>query len=279
MAPQQTTTTYEEEPAEMTVGIIGGSSLFHSKRFSGMDQVTVPTEYGPVLAYKGRWGTSSTDIVFIQRHHADGDKPSEYKQPRNINYHAIVTALKELNCDCIIGVYSVGSMTTTIPIGSMAIPNDYFNPFDIINISSHYEAHIVPCISEPLRKYFLEVLRAEGLNPHDGGVYVQTAGPRFETKAEIRFFAQFGELVGMTGCHEAGLANELQVPFAMVSIVDNMAHGIGEQLTLEQFKIAQKANCATMERSVVKILDNISRTVLEEDLLGDDDDKAAAESC
>ncbi|OQR92914.1 hypothetical protein ACHHYP_03091 [Achlya hypogyna] len=264
MAPQQQIEA-DVAPAELTVGIIGGSSLFHSQRFSGMDKVMVKTEFGNVLVYKGRWGTTTTDIVFVQRHHADGDNPTEYKQPRNINYHAIVTALKDQGCDCIIGVYSVGSMTTTIPIGSMAIPDDYFNPFDIINISAQYEAHIVPCISAPLRHFFLDVLRAEHLNPHDGGVYVQTAGPRFETKAEIRFFAQFGELVGMTGCHEAGLANELQVPFAMVSIVDNMAHGIGEQLTLEQFKIAQKANCATMELSVIKILDKITRVVLEED--------------
>ncbi|OQS00309.1 hypothetical protein THRCLA_06032 [Thraustotheca clavata] len=232
--------------ASVTVGIIGGSSLFHSKRFSSMESFVVKTDHGNVLCYKGRWN-EKTQVVFIQRHHADGDNPKEYKQPRNINYHAILSALKQQECDCIIGVYSVGSMTTDIPIGSMAIPDDYFNPFDIINISAHYEAHIVPCISAPLRQYFLDTLRTENLNPYDGGVYVQTAGPRFETKAEIRFFSQFGQLVGMTGSHEAGLANELQIPFAMVSIVDNMAHGIGEQLSLEQFKLAQKENCLEKE--------------------------------
>ena len=31
------------------------------------------------------------------------------------------------------------------------------------------------------------------------GVYVQANGPRFETKAEVRFLAQLGDIIGMTG--------------------------------------------------------------------------------
>ncbi len=38
----------------------------------------------------------------------------------------------------------------------------------------------------------------------------------------------------MTGAHEAGLANELKLPFGMICIVDNMAHGVGHELTVRQ---------------------------------------------
>jgi len=36
----------------------------------------------------------------------------------------------------------------------------------------------------------------------------------------------------MTGAHEAELLNEKAIPFGMITIVDNLAHGIGEQLTV-----------------------------------------------
>lgn len=72
------------------------------------------------------------------------------------------------------------------------VPEDYFNPFDILHMSRHYDAHVVPDVTAELRDEIVKILDAGAFDPHDGGVYVQTAGPRFETKAEVRFFAQFG---------------------------------------------------------------------------------------
>jgi AcrR family transcriptional regulator len=44
---------------------------------------------------------------------------------------------------------------------------------------------------------------------HDGGTYVCTEGPRFETKAEIKAFANMGaDVVGMTNVPEVILAKE-----------------------------------------------------------------------
>lgn len=36
----------------------------------------------------------------------------------------------------------------------------------------------------------------------------------------------------MTGGNEAELINELRIPFAMIAIVDNMANGFGDALTV-----------------------------------------------
>jgi hypothetical protein len=60
-----------------------------------------------------------TNVVFIQRHHADGANAAEYKQPRDINYRAIIMALANEKCDVILGVYSVRSTTIEIPIGKV----------------------------------------------------------------------------------------------------------------------------------------------------------------
>ncbi|RHY29978.1 hypothetical protein DYB32_004710 [Aphanomyces invadans] len=101
---------------KVTIGILGGSSLFHSTRFSSLTKKVVITEHGSVLVHTGVWGSTNHDIVFIQRHHADADN-DEYTQPANVNYRAIITALKQVNVDCILGVYSVGSMHVDIPVG------------------------------------------------------------------------------------------------------------------------------------------------------------------
>ena len=70
-------------------------------------------------------------------------------------------------------------------------------------------------------------------NPITEGTYFQTIGPRFETKAEIRLYKDYFDVVGMTGSAEATLSQELGMGFCMISIVDNMGHGLGEKLTID----------------------------------------------
>ncbi|KAL4099993.1 hypothetical protein PRIC1_007790 [Phytophthora ramorum] len=256
-------------PNTHVLGVIGGSSLFHAKSFSSnlVEQV-VDTEFGNVVCHVGTWApraqgdeppvseAPTLQLVFVQRHHADPD--GEYRQPRKINFRAIARALQVLRCEAVMGIYSVGSMTADIGVGRFVVPEDFFSPFDILHLSQDYDAHVVPELNTKLKDAVVQALTAGGFGPHDGGVYVQTAGPRFETKSEVRFFAQFGQLIGMTGANEAELLNELHVPFAMFSIVDNLANGIGAPLTLEAFKATQKANADEMERAVVHVLDELA---------------------
>lgn len=84
-----------------------------------------------------------------------------------------------------------------------------------------------------MRERVIQILKENGFSPVCGGTYFQTFGPRFETKAEIRFYQAFFEYVGMTGACEATLAQEQGMGLCMVGLVDNMAHGLGEPLTVE----------------------------------------------
>ncbi|GMF33811.1 unnamed protein product [Phytophthora lilii] len=252
------------------LGVIGGSSLFHAKSFSAnLTPQVVDTEFGGVVCHVGEWQPQAPadepaadapppalQLVFVQRHHADPD--GKYRQPREINFRAIARALQTMRCEAVIGIYSVGSMTAKIGVGRFVVPEDFFSPFDIMHLSKDYDAHVVPELHPALKGALVQALTDGDFDPHDGGVYVQTAGPRFETKSEVRFFAQFGQLIGMTGANEAELLNELRVPFAMFSIVDNLANGIGDPLTLEAFKATQKANADQMERAVVHVLDELA---------------------
>lgn len=84
-----------------------------------------------------------------------------------------------------------------------------------------------------LREAVISVLQEKGYHPITQGSYIQTIGPRFETKAEIRLYKDYFDVVGMTGAAEATLAQELGLGLCMVGIVDNMGHGLGDPLSVE----------------------------------------------
>src|SRR5207253_6542617 len=70
-------------------------------------------------------------------------------------------------------------------------------------------------------------------------VMAATEGPRYETPAEIRMLKTLGgAIVGMTGAPEAFLARELQLCYASISFVSNMAAGL--QRTLSAREVEEK---------------------------------------
>ena len=68
-----------------------------------------------------------------------------------------------------------------------------------------------------------------------------TEGPRYETPAEIKMLRTMGcQIVGMTGAPEAFLARELEMCYASVSFVSNMAAGL--QRTLSAREVEEKGH-------------------------------------
>jgi len=81
-----------------------------------------------------------------------------------------------------------------------------------------------------LRQVLREAAVQTGVAVIDGGTYVCTNGPRFETPAEIAMYRNAGAtLVGMTGYPEVALARELDLPYASVGLVSNAAAGANEE--------------------------------------------------
>jgi 5'-methylthioadenosine phosphorylase len=69
-----------------------------------------------------------------------------------------------------------------------------------------------------------------------------TEGPRYETPAEVRMLQSLGcDIVGMTGVPEAALAREMQMCYASLCYVSNMAVGLqNRQITSELASIANR---------------------------------------
>lgn len=138
----------------------------------------------------------------------------------------------------------------------MVIIDDFFNLWEQISFFDDARAHFVPNMECNLRNQVISLLIEANIQPLlTKGTYVQTTGPRFETKAEIRFLGTCCDVVGMTAAHEAVLCMEMKIEYAIVGIVDNYANGVSNNLTVEEFYLAQHANQNKLE-SIASLLIN-----------------------
>lgn len=199
--------------------VIGGVGFSHLEDRS---QITVKTEYGAVEASIVKMNDSN--VLFIPRHAGN----SGHVPPHMINSRAIIMAIRQLGILRVISINSVGTMHGHT-IGSIVLPCDFID-FTYRRPSTFFENRTVHAdMSEPycpqLRSLVRSVLKEKGVETADV-IYACTEGPRFETKAEIRMLSNFADVVGMTGVPEVVLAKEMQLCYASVCLITNMACGI-----------------------------------------------------
>ena len=229
------------------LGIIGGTSLGDSKLFAEYKEEVISTEWGDAVVYIG-------EAIFLQRHGISRTVP-----PHKINYRANLAALKQLGVTHIIGLNSVGSLKKELAPGMMVIPDDFFCPWFIPTFHDEKCLHTVPTIDEELRS-FLTATASKLEMPHTSkGTYIHAMGPRFETPAEIRWMAQVADVVGMTTAGEIPLANELQIPYAFATMVDNYGNGLSGTLDAEECTRTVKANLSKVETFLHSILEEFAK--------------------
>ncbi len=154
-----------------------------------------------------------------------------------------------------VAICSVGGLKPSHGVGTLLVCSDFWCPWDLRRVYEDARAHVMPALSEPLRRAMLDIVRGAGEHPLPSGVYANARGPRFETRSEIRLMADYCDVVGMTAAHEAAACCEVGVPYAMLAMVDNFANGVGsETLTVDAFHAAQAANLVRLERCVEALL-------------------------
>jgi len=197
--------------------LIGGSGFMSESFLKEWEQEIVNTHYGNVLLFK------KGKNVFLPRH-----GKANAIAPHTINHRANICAINMQGIERIFSINSVGSLKETIKPGSLVIPHDYvhfrpptFNDFDIISITPELNAGLIRELKAVTKKLKLDTKNT--------GIYIQTKGPRFETKAEIAIIKKWGTIVGMTLASEATLAQELGISYAGICHIDNYAHGISKK--------------------------------------------------
>jgi 5'-methylthioadenosine phosphorylase len=158
----------------------------------------------------------------------------------------------------IIGVNSVGSLKPEIPPKTLVIPHDYINLWGVQTLFDDEIRHITPGLNEDLRQLILTVAKKRKIEVTGEGIYIQTRGPRLETRAEIHLLRNFGEVVGMTMGNEATLSEELSIPYASICSVDNYCHGISETpLTAEEILRNARTNMEKVKSLVLAIIEEV----------------------
>ncbi|EQB21138.1 methylthioadenosine phosphorylase [Dehalobacter sp. UNSWDHB] len=171
----------------------------------------------------------------------------------------------------ILATGAVGSISEAYRIGDIVLP-DQFLDFTKSRAATFFEdgeqgvLHVD--VSEPycpdVRNHIIEGAARSDLNVKNGGVYVCTEGPRFETPAEINMFRMLGgHLVGMTGVPEVVLARELGMCYATMALVTNQAAGIKKDPLTHAEVIATmdllSKTVAALVESTCKIMDHDQR--------------------
>lgn len=211
------------------IGIIGGTVFFRNDVFAQLQEFPENTKYGTVYLKK------CDRFVFVPRHSLQHNIPAH-----KINYRANIKALYDLGVKEVVGVYSCGSLKKDLKPGTLVVPDDYINFFKPETYYETLNEHILPNLSEKVRKKILKSAKKLGIPVQDGGTYFQTIGPRLETKAEVKILKKFADVVGMTMASEATLCKEAGLEFAGLCSVDNFAHGIASSEPSQE-KIVERA--------------------------------------
>ncbi len=210
----------------MRVAVIGGTGIRWMAQ-QGVEADSVETPYGPVQVW--RTCVEDDEVIFLPRHGPDHHLP-----PHRVNYRANIKALQQLGVKRVMAAYAVGSLHAAVPPRSL-VALDQLLDFTRGRQSTFYDGGASGVVhtdmTEPfcpaLRARLLERAEARGLGIVPRGTYICTEGPRIETAAEVRMFAQLGgDVVGMTGVPEAPLARELGLHYAAVALAINWGAGI-----------------------------------------------------
>jgi 5'-methylthioadenosine phosphorylase len=227
--------------------MIGGTNLVKRAKELEMEQLQLETRYGhpssPLLL--GDW--DGTEVVLLVRHGLDHDIP-----PHMLNHRANIEAMRSAKVDKLFLIASAGSLREDLMPPSIVLADDFASPFHVPTFFDDDIVHITPRLSDDMRKVLTSTASTLGIDLVDGGTYVQTRGPRLETRAEVRSLQSWGDVVGMTIASEATLALERKMDVAAICSVDNMAHGLGKApLEFETIMANATSNWANIERLLV----------------------------
>ncbi len=202
---------------------------------------------GPLEEVAGRH-----DVELLRRHGVD-----PYVLPHHLDHEASLRSLRAAGCDRVLAICSVGSLRAQIPVGSIVCPDDFIALQLGITVFADRRGHRTPGFDRAWRRRVLAATRDEEIL--DGGVYWQTIGPRFETPAEIRLLAEHADLVGMTMASECIVAGELELSYAALCVVDNLANGVGaEPLSVAALEADRARNAELLAAALEAMLPELA---------------------
>jgi len=229
-------------------GVIGGSGLYDIPELEIRESVKVTTPYGEPSDFYRIGRVKGRDMVFLPRHGS-----THHIQPHKVNYRANLWGFRELGVDNIISLCAAGGISPEMKTGTIAVPDQIID-MTCGRASTFYDGDEVVHVdfTEPfcpdVRRRIIEAATDAGVSLTCAGAYICTNGPRLETAAEIRAYTKLGaDMVGMTLMPEAVLARELEICFAAIAVITNVAAGItAARLTTKEVLEAMQSSSGSV---------------------------------
>jgi len=169
----------------------------------------------------------------------------------------LVRTLKRLGCESLLLTNAAGSLRAGMGAGSLMMISDHLNMQPANPLAGPNDEEFGPrfppmedAYDPELRRMLARVAGRAGIALGEG-VYAAILGPSFETPAEIRAFARLGaDAVGMSTVPEAIVARHCGLRVAAISVITNLAAGMGEPLSHEQ-TLREAAGAATKLQTLI----------------------------
>ncbi len=245
------------------VGIIGGSGLENINGIDYKGEINIDTDYGnPSSSYK-EYYLRNCIFYILSRHGLNHNIP-----PHKVNYRANISGFKKLGVTHIVAFSAVGSLNKKFQTGSLLLPdnaidftknrvNTFFEDNNCVHIDLTYP------FCKNLRDKIIEITKYKNIDIFDGGTYLCTEGPRFETAAEIKMYSNLGaDVVGMTLFPEVTLCREAEICYSSINTVTNLAAGIKEDKKLTMDEVAEIGSKSS--KFACSIIQGLSEILLTE---------------
>ena len=201
-------------------GVIGGSGLYRLKNSKLIEEIEVPTPFGPPSDLISIVEIQDERIAFLPRHgRAHRLLPTEV--PAKANFWA----LKYLGVEQILSISAVGALQEEYKPGDFVTcdqlidrtrsrSNSYFGD----GVAGHVAFAEPYCTG--MREGIARIIEKHGYPFHRQGTLLCMEGPLFSTRAESLLYQSWGaHLIGMTALPEAKLAREAEICFAIIAMV------------------------------------------------------------
>jgi len=239
------------------LAVIGGSGFDQISELEIIDSQEVVTPYGKPSSVITKGRLFNQEITFLPRHGSGHSIP-----PHEINYRANIWALHLLEINHIISFAAVGGISDKCSSGKLVIPDQLIDytwgrdqTFHGSDASGFHHIDFTHPYSLLLREKLIKAADSLKIEIIPTGTYAVTQGPRLETPAEIRRMEKDGaDIVGMTGMPESVLARELNIEYACVAMVVNLAAGKGEgEISIEMIM----RNLELASQNALKLFHNL----------------------
>jgi 5'-methylthioadenosine phosphorylase len=236
------------------IGVIGGSGFY--SLVADAEQHSVETPYGSPSGPIAVGSLAGREVAFLPRHGAD-----HRFAPHVVPYAANLWALRAAGVRQVISLSAVGSLTTSLPTGTLVVP-------DQIADRTHGRQHTLysggtgvghATFADPYCPRGRAAAVAGG-DAHDGATLVVVNGPRFSSRAESLEFQSHGwSIIGMTAMPEAGLARELAMCYTTLALVTDLDAGVeaGSGVTHAEVLATFAANLPRLRDLLVATLERL----------------------